>query len=66
MGARLNRKERRVVEQRLSAADPALEIVNRDAAGIDVGNESNYVAVPRGRDASSAPGPRRWWRWQSG
>ena len=33
MGARLNRKERRVVEQRLTAADPALEIVNRDAAG---------------------------------
>jgi transposase len=28
-----------------------LEIVNRDAAGIDVGNESHYVAVPRGRDA---------------
>ena len=51
IGARLNRKERRVVEQRLTAADPALEIVNRDAAGIDVGNESHYVGVPRGRDA---------------
>jgi len=51
LGARLNRKERRAVEQRLSAADPELEIVNRDAAGIDVGNESHYVAVPRGRDA---------------
>jgi transposase len=51
VGARLNRKERRAVEQRLSAADPGLEIVNRDAAGIDVGNESHYVAVPRGRDA---------------
>jgi len=51
LGARLNRKERRAVEQRLSAADPGLEIVNRDAAGIDVGNESHYVAVPRGRDA---------------
>jgi hypothetical protein len=25
--------------------------VNRDAAGIDVGNESHFVAVPRGRDA---------------
>jgi hypothetical protein len=49
--ARLNRKERRDVEQRLSATDPGLEIVNRDAAGIDVGNESHYVAVPRGRDA---------------
>ena len=51
LGARLNRKERRDVEQRLSATDPGLEIVNRDAAGIDVGNESHYVAVPRGRDA---------------
>src|SRR5258705_4325992 len=51
LGARLNRKDRRDVEQRLSAADPGLEIVNRDAAGIDVGNESQYVAVPRGRDA---------------
>jgi transposase len=51
LGARLNRKERRDVEQRLSAADPGLEIVNRDAAGIDDGNESHFVAVPRGRDA---------------
>src|SRR6202045_3748654 len=51
LGARLNRKDRRDVEQRLSAADPGLDIVNRDAAGIDVGNESHYVAVPRGRDA---------------
>ena len=51
LGARLNRKERRAVEQRLSAADPGLEIVNRDAAGIDVGNESHDVAVPHGRDA---------------
>jgi transposase len=51
LGARLNGKERRDVEQRLSAADPGLEIVNRDAAGIGVGNESHFVAVPRGRDA---------------
>src|SRR5208283_2107479 len=50
-GGKLNRKERREVEQRLNSADPGLEIVNRDAAGIDVGNESHYVAVPPGRDA---------------
>jgi transposase len=50
-GAALNRKERREVQQRLQATDPGLEIVNRDAAGIDVGNESHYVAVPPGRDA---------------
>jgi transposase len=53
LGARLNRKERKEVQQRLSATDPGLEVVNRDAAGIDVGNESHYVAVPRGRDAQS-------------
>jgi transposase len=50
LGVRLNRKERREVQQRLNATDPGLEIVNRDAAGIDVGNESHYVAVPCGRD----------------
>jgi hypothetical protein len=49
-GQKLNRKQRREVERRLNAADPGLEIVNRDAAGIDVGNESHYVAVPPGRD----------------
>lgn len=51
LGAALNRKERREVQQRLNAPDPGLEIVNRDAAGIDVGNESHYVAVLPGRDA---------------
>ena len=51
LGAALNRKERREVQQRLNSTDPGLEIVNRDAAGIDVGNESHYVAVPLGRDA---------------
>ena len=49
-GQKLNRKQRREVERRLNATDPGLEIVNRDAAGIDVGNESHYVAVPPGRD----------------
>ena len=47
---RLNRQERREWERRLNSADPGLEIVNRDAAGIDIGNESHYVAVPAGRD----------------
>jgi hypothetical protein len=50
-GGKLNRKQRREVQQRLNASDPGLEIVNRDAAGIDVGNESHYVAVPPGRDS---------------
>lgn len=49
-GAPLNRKQRREVQQRLSLADPGLDIVHRDAAGIDVGSESHFVAVPAGRD----------------
>jgi hypothetical protein len=46
-----NRKERRELEHRLNSADPGLEIIHPHAAGIDVGNESHYVAVPPGRDA---------------
>ena len=46
----LNRKERRNLERRLNTEDPGLEIVNRNVAGIDVGNESHYVAVAPGRD----------------
>jgi len=48
---RLNRKQRRELQRKLSAEDPGLEIVNRNVAGIDVGNESHFVAVPPGRDA---------------
>jgi transposase len=48
--ARLNRKERRQLERRLFSEDPGLAIVNPHAAGIDVGNESHFVAVPPGRD----------------
>src|SRR5258708_697888 len=46
-----SRKQRRELERRLQAEDPGLEIVNRNVAGIDVGNESHFVAVPPGRDA---------------
>ena len=49
-GERLNRKERREVQQRLSLDDPGLDIIHRDAAGIDVGNESHFVSVPPERD----------------
>jgi transposase len=51
LGGQMNRKQRRELERRLSAEDPGLEIVNRNVAGIDVGNESHFVAVPPGRDA---------------
>ena len=46
----LNRKQRRELGRKLTAEDPGLEVVNRNAAGIDVGSESHFVAVPPGRD----------------
>jgi transposase len=49
-GQLLNRREKREVANRLNATDPGLEVVNRHAAGIDIGNESHHVAVPAGRD----------------
>lgn len=48
---KLNRKQRKELGRRLSADDPGLEIVHRNVAGIDVGNESHYVAVAPGCDA---------------
>jgi transposase len=57
---RLNRREKRDLERRLNAADPGLEIVNRHAAGIDIGNQSHYVAVPAGRDE---PAVREFGSW---
>ncbi len=47
---RMNRKQRRELGQRLEKSDPGLEIVHPHAAGIDVGNESHFVAVPGNRD----------------
>jgi len=48
---RMNRKQRRELGQRMEKSDPGLEIVHPNAAGIDVGNESHFVAVPGNRDA---------------
>jgi transposase len=46
----LNRQQRRELGQRLQAADPGLTVVHPDAAGIDVGNASHFVAIPPDRD----------------
>ena len=46
----LNRQQRRELARRLKTEDPGLEIVNRNVAGIDVGNESHFVAVAPSRD----------------
>jgi transposase len=50
-GERWNRQQRKELQQQLNAADPKLQIVHPDAAGIDVGSRSHFVAVPAGRDA---------------
>src|SRR6516225_1050279 len=46
----LNRQQRRDLGRRLAANDPGLTIVHPNAGGIDVGNESHFVAVPPDRD----------------
>jgi hypothetical protein len=44
------RKERKELGRRLRSADPGLEVIHPDAAGIDVGNQAHYVAVRPDRD----------------
>ena len=46
-----NRKQRKELQRRLHSDNPGLELVHPNAAGIDIGNESHFVAVPPGRDA---------------
>jgi transposase len=47
---RRNRKQRRELARQIQAEDISLEVAHPDAAGIDIGNESHYVAVPPSRD----------------
>jgi transposase len=49
----LNRKQRKELARRLQAADPGLEVMHPNAAGIDVGNSAHYVAVRPDRDPES-------------
>src|ERR1700736_563721 len=46
----MNRKERREMIRKMQSEDLSLEVLHPDAAGIDIGNESHYVAVPPTRD----------------
>ena len=47
----MNRKQRREWTRNMQAEEISLQVVHPDAAGIDIGNESHYVAVPPSRDS---------------
>jgi hypothetical protein len=46
----MNRKQRRETMRKIESEDLSLEVVHPHAAGIDIGNESHYVAVTPTRD----------------
>lgn len=50
---KMNRKQRKEFARKLYSDDPGLEVVHRHVAGIDVGNESHFVAVSPGKDPQS-------------
>jgi transposase len=47
----MNRKQRREMMRKIQSADLSLEVIHPNAAGIDIGNESHYVAVPPDRES---------------
>jgi len=47
----MNRKQRRQTMRKIQSEDLSLDVVHPDAAGIDIGNEFHYVAVPPSRDS---------------
>ncbi|HEX2711027.1 MAG TPA: IS110 family transposase, partial [Candidatus Acidoferrales bacterium] len=49
----MNRKQRREMMRKIQSEDLSLEVVHPHAGGIDIGNESHYVAVPPSRDSQS-------------
>ena len=47
----MNRKQRRETMRKIQSDSLTLEVMHPNAAGIDIGNESHYVAVPPDRDS---------------
>ena len=47
----MNRKQRREMMRKMQSEDLSLEVIHPDAAGIDIGNESHYAAVPPSRNS---------------
>lgn len=49
-GKRLTRKQRKAMGRQIRSDHPGLDVVHRDAAGIDIGSREHYVAVGPERD----------------
>jgi transposase len=49
-GKRLTRKQRKEMGRQIWSNHPGLDVVHRDAAGIDIGSREHYVAVGPDRD----------------
>lgn len=49
---KMNRKEKRELKRQINAEDAALQVVHPNAAGIDIGGESHFVAISPDRDAN--------------
>jgi len=50
-GQRLTRKQKKELGRQIWSGSPGLEVVHRDAAGIDIGSREHYVAVGPDRDS---------------
>ena len=48
---KMNRKQRRDWTRKIQSEDLSLDVVHADAAGLDLGHEFHYVAVPPKRDS---------------
>lgn len=48
---KLNQKQKKNLLRRVSVEDPGLDVIHPNAAGIDVGNASHFVAISPKRDA---------------
>ena len=49
---KLNRKQRRELIRQINSENSGLEVIHPNAAGIDIGNESHFVAISPDRDAA--------------
>ena len=50
---RLTGRRRKELARRIWSDQPGLDVVHRDAAGIDIGSREHYVAVGPDRDAEA-------------